>query len=77
MTKERRKELTYGKSTLTKEEIIGGYHYCDEWDGLVVGPEDAEWYGGDACVCGYVKPIKPIMSTFATKEITPAHRHSS
>ena len=25
-----------------------GYHYCTDWDGMLIGPHDPEW---DACLC--------------------------
>jgi hypothetical protein len=34
---------------LTSEEKEAGWHFCGEFDGLLVGPaEDAEW---DCCTC--------------------------
>jgi len=50
MTNARHKELTMDETqTLTKEERELGYHFCNEFDGLVVGPEeDTEW---EVCSC--------------------------
>jgi hypothetical protein len=33
---------------LTKEELEEGWHYCNDWDGLLVGPEDDEM---QCCTC--------------------------
>jgi len=33
---------------ITEEQAAKGWHYCPEWDGLVVHPGVPEW---DACVC--------------------------
>ena len=60
MKKSRRRALTYGNAELTDAEIADGYHFCDEWDGLVVGPGHPAWgwaanFGRPEgrCVCGY------------------------
>ena len=43
---------------LTEEEVRIGWHWCPEWDGLLVGPGSGEW--GDcisgSCLCGYSVP---------------------
>jgi hypothetical protein len=33
---------------LTQAEIDAGWHFCAEWDGLLVGPDTEEM---DACTC--------------------------
>lgn len=33
---------------LSQEELDEGWHWCPEWDDLLVGPEMGEW---DACQC--------------------------
>lgn len=33
---------------LTLEEILQGYHFCPDWDFLLVGPEDVE---AQCCNC--------------------------
>ena len=54
MTNERKNELTnysiYNISCppLTDEEHEHGYHFCEDWDGLFIGPGDYEW---DCCRC--------------------------
>ena len=35
-------------ATLTKEEIAVGWHFCNEWDGLLIGPHYDEL---DCCRC--------------------------
>lgn len=42
---------------LTKCELAEGYHFCNEWDGLLVDPTMNEW-GDDKqiCRCGYHRP---------------------
>ena len=37
---------------LSQEEFQEGYHYCDDWDFLFIGPEDTEW---EACRCHPLK----------------------
>jgi len=61
VTKERYKELSNNSihrelpvsgGQLTDEEFNEGYHYCDDWDGLFIGPKDPEW---DCCTCHPLK----------------------
>lgn len=33
---------------LTSEEWKQGYHYCLDWDGLFIGPDDKEF---ECCTC--------------------------
>ena len=33
---------------LTDEEILQGWHFCPDWDGLLIGPGMGEW---DGCMC--------------------------
>jgi hypothetical protein len=35
-------------SKLTQEELREGWHYCAEWDQMLVGPTMPEW---EACLC--------------------------
>lgn len=35
-------------SHLSTEEIESGWHFCSEWDGLLIGPEMREF---DYCSC--------------------------
>ena len=52
MSDERRDLLTFGDGDppprLTQEEMDGGWHFCAEWDDLVVGPGTREWF---LCTC--------------------------
>lgn len=50
MTKERYKELESDQdSRCTTDEVLRGWHFCNDWDGLLIGPEmEGEW---DCCTC--------------------------
>lgn len=49
MTNERYNQLMWeGKGELTEEEKAEGWHFCREWDGLLIGPGDDE---REACSC--------------------------
>lgn len=49
MTNERWYELESSpEPLLTKEEIDGGWHWCPDWDGMLVGPGMGEL---DHCLC--------------------------
>ena len=49
MLPERYRELQFGQdSKLTKEEVEQGWHFCYDWDFLLVGPGTPE---EAACVC--------------------------
>jgi hypothetical protein len=49
MTNERYKELWENyEAPLTQEEINEGWHFCVEWDGLLIGPGMDEM---DFCKC--------------------------
>lgn len=51
MTHERWLELEKNQElTLTEEEIKNGWHFCPEWDGLLVNSNDDEGEGA-ACIC--------------------------
>lgn len=34
---------------LTAEELAAGWHFCPEWDGLLIGPGMEEM---NSCLCG-------------------------
>lgn len=54
MTKERWAVLSYGNDVpLTIEEIDAGWHWCADWDGLLVGPGMGEQ---DCCLCFEPEP---------------------
>lgn len=49
MAKKRYWELTRDASlSLTAAEIEGGWHFCREWDGLLIHKSHPEF---DACIC--------------------------
>jgi hypothetical protein len=48
MTPERRRHLENSWDNVTDEEFQQGYHFCKEWDFMLVGPEDAE---AQCCIC--------------------------
>ena len=48
MNRDRYVELDNGKGELTLAEVAQGWHFCDEWDGLLVGPGMAEM---ECCGC--------------------------
>lgn len=49
MTRERYRELENNHSlSLTKEEVKQGYHFCYEWDGLLIHVTHPEF---KACIC--------------------------
>ena len=43
---------------LTEDEVKAGWHFCDEWDGLLVHPDSVEF---QHCTC-------PHMTQFRTEE---------
>jgi len=50
MTNERYAELMKNMdAVLTDEEIKEGFHFCDDYDGLLVGPTSPEVQN---CTCG-------------------------
>ncbi len=53
MTKERIRELESIRAMLTPEECNQGYHFCNDWDGLLVGPDDKEL---ECCTCHWEDP---------------------
>lgn len=55
ITEERRLELTENGGKFTVEELEAGYHLCENWRWLAIGPLDWELWGTDEseCVCGY------------------------
>lgn len=59
MTPKRLFELETAQSNLSKEELDLGFHFCPDWDYMVVGPNDPESH---ACGCniGSRKDMKGI-----------------
>lgn len=52
--------MWHDEGELTPEEIADGWHWCWDWDGLLVGPGMMEM---DCCVCGVNK----------AKHVSPPH----
>lgn len=54
MAQERYKELMDEEKLLplTKEEVEDGWHFCSDWDGLLVGPGMDEYH--EFCFCNRV-----------------------
>jgi hypothetical protein len=50
MNRERYIELDRSGTGLTKEEWEQGWHWCNEWDGMLVGPNTDEAL---VCSCGH------------------------
>ena len=42
-------EIDNAGTGLTKEELEQGWHFCNDWDGMLVGPGCDE---ADCCTCG-------------------------
>lgn len=49
MTRERLIELEFKNAKLTEQEIQNGWHFCPDWDYMVIGPESPEI---KCCLCG-------------------------
>jgi hypothetical protein len=61
MTRERWMELMhpYAESKgieLTKEEVDAGWHWCNEWDGLLIHVDDDEFLC--CCSCSWMEKFK-------------------
>ena len=48
MLKQRYNDIQIGKDILTDEEIEEGWHFCLEWDDMLVHPE---WEEARVCPC--------------------------
>lgn len=65
MSKGRQRRLTLGDQgkglDLTVDELMQGYHYCPEWDDLVISPHETEWgENKEECRCGYTLPFPKL-----------------
>lgn len=50
MTPERYRELSRNMAAaLTPEEVAAGWHFCCDWDGLLINDEYPE---AECCTCG-------------------------
>lgn len=45
---------------LTPDELQHGYHFCNDWDGLLIGPEDKEF---ECCTCTLRRYKEPDASS--------------
>lgn len=53
MTEERYLELTLNmNASLTNDEIQNGWHFCPNWDYMLVGATTPEW---ECCTCSISK----------------------
>lgn len=52
MTPERYEELNKKGSGLSEDEIADKWHFCREWDQMLVGPGMPEM---ESCLCFYMK----------------------
>lgn len=58
MTPERIKHLIIDhEAELTDEEIRDGYHFCNDWDGMLLTPYDKE---NECCTCIKIFPALGI-----------------
>lgn len=48
MNRKRLHELEMGDGELTKEERDEGWHFCVDWDGMLLGPTSPE---NESCYC--------------------------
>lgn len=48
MTRDRWRHLNKTGEALTPKEIAAGWHYCHDWDGLLIHPGDPE---AECCSC--------------------------
>lgn len=43
--------LMHSDDSLTEKEISDGWHFCSDWDGLLINDD---WPESEACSCGEV-----------------------
>lgn len=55
------KLMAYEAEELDPLEIAQGWHFCPEWDGLLIGPGMAEL---DSCPCPRPDPLFPPLADF-------------
>lgn len=51
MDRDRMIALECSDETLTEEEIAEGWHFCEDWDFMIMKPDD-----GEVCSCGHERP---------------------
>ena len=60
MTDERYRQLSDDENVqITHEEFMEGWHYCQEFDGLLVGKGMGE---EDCCTCSFPKAVRALQS---------------
>lgn len=58
MNNERWQHLERTGEAPTPEERTEGWHYCPEWDEMLIGPSmEMEW---DCCVCDIKKTVTQV-----------------
>lgn len=69
MDKKRWFKLEFGAapSHLSKKEVAEGWHFCDDWDGLLIGPGMHEF---EDC-CTHKTDIKKAQATASQVELKP------
>lgn len=63
MTEERYNHLMASEVSLTTAETEAGWHFCYEWDGLLVGPGM-----GELAPCRCLAPEHPVYKTVPRTE---------
>lgn len=48
ISRKRQRELEHGIGQLTPVEAADGWHFCLDWDGMLIHPTDEE---GECCTC--------------------------
>ena len=68
MDAERYGYLSYGNGELTPAEIAEGWHFCVEWDGLLVGPGMLEI---NCCLCLEKDLLKRLIAELPSAQRDP------
>lgn len=50
MNNRRMRDLELGVSKLTEQEVKEGWHFCPDWDGMLLGPD---WPERESCYCNF------------------------
>lgn len=70
MNKNRWIDVMEHDAPLTPAEIEAGWHFCADWDGLLVGPGMGELR---ACVCDWGDPVMNERMKKLRAEVEPTH----
>lgn len=57
MDNKRYYDIEFHNYPLTIPEIVSGWHFCREWDGMLVGPGMEEL---DCCLCGQEEELEDV-----------------